>query len=230
MVFAKASDIEIVKGVVQQTFLKFGYDQRHPDYPMHVAKLIISFYSAPIRHYHTVEHLVNVVQNCEDLISCDNCVAPEEILMGAIFHDAIYIPAAAPDDAHQSAELAFVTALGGGINHAAARRISELVRVTATHKPETVDQQILCDSDLAVLGYDEIIYEDYTRKIKKEFSFIPDDIYIQGRQFVLRSFLNRERIFHTDTYYKKYEKSARHNIQEEIYSLTHNKTKLGIIR
>jgi predicted metal-dependent HD superfamily phosphohydrolase len=219
---------QIVSSVVSRVFLKFGYDQRHPDYPIHVGRLLISLYSSPHRHYHNLDHLVDVVQRCEELISTEDCVAPEEIIIAALFHDAIYDPDNGSDCVSQSAELAYVVALGGGINYTAANRINALVISTDTHEPKTIDQRILCDADLAILGQEEEKYNNYSRKIKLEYPNIRDDIFRDTRAHVLKEFLNKKHIFHTKTYREKYEDQARDNISREVSMLEDSdKTVLG---
>lgn len=218
----------LISGVVSRAFLKFGYDQRHPDYPVHVGRLLISLYSSPHRHYHNLDHLVDVVQRCEELILAEECVAPEEIIIAALFHDAIYNPDNCSDCVSQSAEFAYVVALGGGINHTAASRINALVASTGTHEPKTIDQRILCDADLAILGQEEEKYNDYSRKIKLEYPNIRNDIFLATRAHVLKEFLNKKHIFNTKTYHERYEEQARDNISREISMLEDSdKTVLG---
>jgi predicted metal-dependent HD superfamily phosphohydrolase len=72
---------------------------------------------------------------------------------------------------------------------------------------------------LAILGSKNSKYIAYTEKIRKEYLIYEDALYKQGRRAVLKSFLTKERIYHSDFFYHKYEKQAQENILKEYNSL-----------
>jgi predicted metal-dependent HD superfamily phosphohydrolase len=76
------------------------------------------------------------------------------------------------------------------------------------------------DLDTSILGAPEEIYREYSRAIRKEYSWVPDALYREGRMKVLNDFLGRELIYQTEEISAKYEAQARHNIAEEIRSLS----------
>jgi predicted metal-dependent HD superfamily phosphohydrolase len=51
--------------------------------------------------------------------------------------------------------------------------------------------------------------------VRKEYEIYPDEQYNLGRKGVLESFIKRKKIFLTKEF-KKYEKRARKNLQDEI--------------
>src|SRR5262249_31224626 len=73
--------------------------------------------------------------------------------------------------------------------------------------------------DTSILGAPEEIYEVYSRAIRKEYSWVPDVLYREGRMKILNDFLGRERIYHTEEIRAKYETQARHNIAGEMRAL-----------
>ena len=83
-------------------------------------------------------------------------------------------------------------------------------------KSEDYDTNFLLDADLAILGQDRKIYENYIQHIRKEYSIYPDFMYKPGRKKVLIHFLEFEEIFKTDYFKVKYEEKARENIQKEL--------------
>ena len=58
---------------------------------------------------------------------------------------------------------------------------------------------------------------NYVKNVRLEYGNTPQ--FDQGRKQVLQDFLNMDRIFKTDFFYKIYEKSARANIAAEISTL-----------
>ena len=70
-----------------------------------------------------------------------------------------------------------------------------------------------------MLGSSEDVYRTYTQNIRKEYATYSDDIYHEGRQKVLRHFLEKEKIYMSDYFYELYEKKARENIAKEYNSL-----------
>ncbi|NJN35361.1 MAG: hypothetical protein HC817_15015 [Saprospiraceae bacterium] len=75
------------------------------------------------------------------------------------------------------------------------------------------------DSDLAILGSDNTIYDIYAKQIRDEFSFYPSFIYNRGRKKVLNAILEKEFIYKSEEFKGKYELSARANIAREISRL-----------
>jgi predicted metal-dependent HD superfamily phosphohydrolase len=79
--------------------------------------------------------------------------------------------------------------------------------------------EVFLDLDLSILGASEDDYDDYTKLIREEYSCYSAEEYRNGRIKVLKGFLNRERLYFTDYFHKKYEVRARENIEREIKSL-----------
>jgi len=80
--------------------------------------------------------------------------------------------------------------------------------------------KVFLDLDTSILGAPGEIYEEYSRAIRKEYSWVPDVLYREGRMRILNDFLGRERIYHTEEIKANYEAQARHNIAEEIKALS----------
>jgi predicted metal-dependent HD superfamily phosphohydrolase len=111
-----------------------------------------------------------------------------ENVLADFYHDAIYDPRA-KDNEERSAEL-LGTQLG-------VERACELVLLTKGHATGLTDlqDQIMVDSDLAILQSEPEAYEAYARAIRQEYSFVPNEAYRSGRAQVLKSF-NREDLFY----------------------------------
>lgn len=95
-----------------------------------------------------------------------------------------------------------------------------LILKTQSHQyPNKIEDKILFDADLSILGASISEYRTYAQAIRKEYSWMDKKEYRAGRKQVLQSFLQRERIYFTDQMFTTLESKARQNILEEIESL-----------
>lgn len=76
--------------------------------------------------------------------------------------------------------------------------------------------KLFLDLDLSILGSSSDQYDAYSRKIRQEYIQYPWDTYRSRRIEIMQRFLARPQLFFTDTFYAKYEATARQNIKREI--------------
>ena len=62
-------------------------------------------------------------------------------------------------------------------------------------------------------------FDLYENGIRKEYSFIADDVFAKKRAEILRGFLGRDFIFLTEYFREKYEAPARKNLKRSISRL-----------
>ena len=140
----------------------------------------------------------------------------DSILFSIFYHDIIY-KATSKDNEEKSAELAKTRLEKLNIPSEKITRIYNQILATKSHKKsKDSDTNFLLDADLAILGQDWEMYENYTQQIRKEYSIYPDFMYKPGRKKVLTHFLEFDEIFKTDYFKEKYEVNARLNIQREL--------------
>ncbi len=179
---------------------------------------LVAAYAAPARRYHTVEHLVEVLDRVDELAGV--AVDPEVVRLAAWFHDAVYDPTAA-DNEERSAELA-ATVLGRlRLPAAAVAEVGRLVRLTAGHAPAPDDRAgaVLCDADLAVLAHDPDGYARYVAAVRAEYGHLADEAWRAGRAAVLRGLLDRPFLFATAAGRERWESAARGNVTAELAAL-----------
>ena len=82
------------------------------------------------------------------------------------------------------------------------------------------DGKLFLDLDLAILGTNENIYQNYKNAIRREYSFVPWFLYRRSRAKIMTNFLEREFIYFTDELREKFETQARANIANEIKELS----------
>ena len=64
-----------------------------------------------------------------------------------------------------------------------------------------------------------IEFDEYEQNIRREYSWVPEDQFRQGRSAILQMFLDRDSIYLTDFFKGKYESQARENLQRSIDAL-----------
>lgn len=180
---------------------------------------LLTAYSSPNRFYHNLAHILQVLETIELMRSQPKNLA--EIQFAAWFHDVIY-DAKAKDNEEKSAEYAVDNLRLLEINPEIIATVTRAILTTKNHQPlaDDIDSQILLDADLSILGATTDEYCSYAKAIRREYAGLSAKEYRLGRKQVLENFLQRERIYHTPQMFAALESLARHNIQEEIKSLT----------
>jgi len=174
-------------------------------------------YSQKSRKYHNLLHLENMILELEPVK--DQILDYETLLFSVFYHDIIY-KSTSKDNEEKSAEIAKSRLEKISISNEKTTKIYNQILATKSHqKSKDSDTNYLLDADLAILGKDWKIYEQYTQQIRKEYSIYPDLLYNPGRKKVLIHLLEFDEIFKTDYFKEKYEKIARENIEREIQLL-----------
>lgn len=196
-----------------------GYGVR-PDAASQPFEILVAAYSAPHRHYHTLDHLAEMFRIAARLGSMTDDTAAVEIAIW--FHDAVYEPFAQDNEA-RSASLATELLKPLGVPLEVLERVAQLVNATAhvAAGPIAEDREtaILLDADLAILGAEEPQYRKYSVDIRKEYSAVPEVMYRAGRIKILEGFLERPRIYRTELMHRERDDQARANLFGELQEL-----------
>jgi predicted metal-dependent HD superfamily phosphohydrolase len=178
---------------------------------------LVRRYAEPHRQYHTMQHLDECFAHFELLR--DDAEQAAEIELALWFHDAIY-DTRRDDNEERSAEWARSSALGAGSPPAAAERIRALILVTRHNAlPQTLDERILVDVDLAILGADPSRFDEYETQVRAEYAWVPDDVFRRNRRSVLEAFARRPSIYSTARFASLFEAKARDNLRRSIAKL-----------
>lgn len=195
----------------------FGEDRKSD--AMKLSKKIAEEYQAENRSYHNFEHVENLLsflnerkQEIRDL---------DGVKFAAWFHDVVY-DTGAKDNEEKSAQYAQNYLEQLGIPEEIIAHVVALIMATVKHEviENDYDSAIFLDADLAILGASEENYDKYAAKIRKEYAWVPDEEYKAGRIKVLKSFLERPRIYFTEEAGKELEQQARANTEREITRLS----------
>lgn len=174
-------------------------------------------YSSKKRHYHTLEHLDNLLGQLTEIK--DEIRNWNIILFTLYYHDIIY-NSLKSDNEEKSAELAEKRMRQISVPNDKIELCKNQILATKSHiKSTDNDTNYFIDADLSVLGQPWEVYSSYYKNVRKEYSIYPDFVYNSGRKKVLNHFLTMDKIFKTDFFYNKFETQAKHNLQMELVIL-----------
>jgi predicted metal-dependent HD superfamily phosphohydrolase len=166
----------------------------------------------PQRHYHTLTHLRALLDLLPD--------APRSLQLAIWFHDAVYDPRASVNE-EASSELARAALASLGMEPDEIAEVVRLILLTKKHTTVADDDlgRLLLDADLSILGAADSDYDAYAAAIRREYAWVEEGAYRQGRAGVLRQFLARDHIYQTERFRHSHEQQARRNLEREVASL-----------
>ena len=187
------------------------------DAPGNIFSRLAAAYGSPGRFYHTEMHIADCLEQLDGTISISEHPAALELAIW--FHDAVY-DTRANDNEAQSAAWAEGFLRSHGVSADIIERIVRMILVTQTHADlRSADEMLLVDIDLSILGRPPAQFEAYDAAIRREYAWVPDAEYREGRAAVLEGFINRRTIYNTDCYREIYEQPARRNLASLIAAL-----------
>lgn len=174
-------------------------------------------YSNRKRHYHTLNHLQNLITALQEYqLQVKDW---DTMLLAVFYHDIVY-NVLKTNNEEKSGSLA-VNRLGR-IGYPAPKiaSCSQLILATKAHSSSTdADTNLFTDADLSILGQSPEAYQQYCAQIRKEYAIYPDLLYRPGRIKVIRHLLAMEPIFKTDMFFNRLEARAKENLHWELLTL-----------
>lgn len=182
-----------------------------------VLQQLLDGWAQPHRRYHTLQHL----RECLALFDRHRALAahPGEVALALWFHDAVY-DTSRHDNEAASADWAVRVLRAVGAAQDVAARVRALVMATC-HRgvPETADERLLVDIDLAILGAGEARFAEYEQQIRDEYGFVPEALFREKRREILLGFLARPVLFSTPALARRLDAAARANLAGAIAAL-----------
>ncbi|PPQ80326.1 hypothetical protein CVT25_003610 [Psilocybe cyanescens] len=187
------------------------------------ANKFIERYTEPQRHYHNLTHIYSMLE-CLDAnrTLVKNLSA---LTLAILFHDWVYDPKA-KDNEKESIKCFQQFAHEIELSDSLSSRVADYIERTITHTMPTpedsmvdTDLKLFLDFDLEVLSRDDEQYAQYSKQIQAEYTHMEPNDYYAGRAQILRRFLDRDRIYFSELFYRGWEQKARANIKQEIDAL-----------
>ena len=184
---------------------------------------IISCYSEPHRHYHTIEHL----RDCFELVDkCNHVIYSASFILEVSLwlHDIVYIPNK-QDNEKQSAK--YTSLFKNILTSQESFLIKKFILLTKNHISTDIDfknwiygkeqLELFLDIDNSILASSKLKYKQYKNNIRKEYSFASDKDFYTGRLKFLKQQLEKANIFFV---LNDFEKQARINMLNEYVELS----------
>jgi predicted metal-dependent HD superfamily phosphohydrolase len=180
--------------------------------------MLRAHYSREGRFYHNLSHikaLLHLFESVKHLIEDTNAIR-----FGIWFHDVIY-DTKRTDNEEASADVAADLLSELSVDTKTIDFVRQLILATKSHRDKalTEDAKMFLDIDLSILGASSEIYEEYSKAIRKEYSWVPGFMYRSARKKILKGFMKREAIFATAEMNKRFEAQARLNVADELRAL-----------
>jgi predicted metal-dependent HD superfamily phosphohydrolase len=86
-------------------------------------------------------------------------------------------------------------------------------------RPSGLDEELLVDVDLAILGADPERFDEYQVEVRAEYAWVPGPLFRHKRREVLAGFLARPAIYSTPGFRARFEAQARANLDRAIAGL-----------
>ena len=186
--------------------------------PQVVFEELIRAYSSADRFYHNLTH----IEDCLSMFDQTKFLAahPEEVELAIWFHDVVY-DTRRNDNEQKSAEWAESVIIQAGLDLVIAERVSRSILATRHDMELTgADEQLMVDVDLSILGRNENSFWQYEENIRKEYAWVPENVFRQKRIEILQGFLYRQYIYYHENYREMFEEKARANLNQAITRLS----------
>jgi predicted metal-dependent HD superfamily phosphohydrolase len=185
---------------------------------------LVRAYAAPERHYHNVAHIEAMLSLMR---SYENALSDPQIVEAAIwFHDVIY-DTRRHDNEEKSAQLA-AGQLAGLLSPDRIALIACMIRATAGHHvpgglddAQRRDCALFLDTDLSILGSTPDLFASYEDAVRREYGWVPEALWREGRWKVLQGFLDRPAIYASPRFRASHEAAARANLTRSLERLAH---------
>jgi len=161
-------------------------------------------YAEPHRHYHTIEHIADMLHRGRALSLTDDQV------LAIWFHDAVYDVGSTTNEA-DSARLAVERLTACGYPEAGIRAVERMVLDTKAHEPTTEGSAIVIDLDLRSLASPPDQFVANRENLRREASWLSDEEFEAASRGFAAGVLARERIFSTE-WGAAFEAAARRNL------------------
>ena len=173
-------------------------------------------YSEPHRHYHSSAHISACLEHFDNWQHLGEQPLLVELALWS--HDLIY------DTRRQDNEAASAKQAGHWLDEAGlgqhADTLRGLILATCHQQPaDNIDAALVVDIDLAILAAPAEIYADYEQAVRKEYAWVPEQLFCAGRSKVLQHLLAMPALYQHRELAEQWESRARQNLQDALQAL-----------
>lgn len=181
---------------------------------------LVKKYSQSHRHYHTMEHVQQCLNEFNSALS-QQFIQPELIQCAIWFHDAVYVLGGS-DSEMASAEYAKEVLTTAKVWKQNVNTIAGFILDTKHSRRSSGPYgDMVRDLDLSIFGQKADVFDEYERRVAAE--WVPSEVtpkfFCEQRAEILRGFLAKKRIYSTRYFIWDYERRARANLERSIAQL-----------
>jgi pantetheine-phosphate adenylyltransferase len=212
----------LLKNYISKSISKYAEFDLNQSSTNELINNVLTEYSNPERHYHSLEHLAHCYQELEWLIinyKLESSIY-RNVALAIACHDLKY----GVHDKKFSDEELSAQWLSNFLNdnniinrESAVDIILSTAHFNQAEHSFTEEEKIMHDIDLCILAQKNSVYEWYINGVRQEYSYVPDDLFKAGRTSALNK-LTSTQVYKT-SYFSKYETKAKENINNEIKKL-----------
>jgi predicted metal-dependent HD superfamily phosphohydrolase len=190
------------------------------------AKTVTTAYAGKGRFYHTQAHLKDVLKKLDwakTSVGEARRLGAEKrrelfdtVELALWYHDAVY-DAQRHDNEEKSRDLLLAHAQKLNLSPRLQRDVGDLILLTKQHgKAKTLEERLMADCDLAILGASKRAFAAYDADIRREYAHVPPDAYATGRAAVLERFQKTRPLFLTAAFRRAYGRKADRNLRAAL--------------
>jgi predicted metal-dependent HD superfamily phosphohydrolase len=175
-------------------------------------------YAEPHRAYHTAQH----IDECLELFDAarDHCEQPALVELALWFHDAVY-DTHRTDNELRSADWVTHELAAAGAPSSIYETVRALIMVTRHNAVSTdPDANLTTDIDLSILGSTRSRFIEYESQVRREYEWVPEEVFRRERAKLLRHFLARPSLYATEFFRERFEQNARENLEFSLEQLS----------
>lgn len=199
---------------------------------MHISletkKYLMECYGESHRAYHNISHIKECLRCLDEITKELKLSEHSKFLIELIiwFHDVVY--AVGVDVKHGENERhsmdRFLESLEAkNLSDSDQYNIANAIVLSSMHTVDlaglSYEQKLFLDIDLHSMGKSYDVFEENGINIRKEYSFVPEDVFIFHRKKFFDKLLERENIFYIPEMRFRYEERTRENIDRWLRSI-----------
>lgn len=182
---------------------------------------LLGRWTEPHRHYHTSQHLTEMLHAIDELSSGVGISEREQQLavVAAWLHDAVYDVKSPPGDSErESADLARNLLSALGFEQSDRVTVERLILLTIEHDAQWDSRvaDIFSDADLAILAATPERFDEYCGQVRAEYAHVPEAAYNLARSAILRALVDRPEVYRSPYAREAWTGRARANVRREL--------------
>ena len=177
---------------------------------------ILGAYSCAGRYYHVRDHLRHMFEVYDRFFQEPSLV----LELTFWYHDFVYDPTARDNEVRSANIGQMRVERKLQVLQEVGSQVHDLILFSQYNRqPETREEMVLHDVDLAIFGESEELFCKYEKDIRLEYRFVEDEAYRKGRADILRKFQKYPFYSTQEMRFSSYETLAQINIRKSIEAL-----------